>query len=314
MTFSHLKTGAVLAVVLLTTGCNSTFNLSSSGSSRNAELVWGQFGMEDGSFTKPRVLAIDQQDRLFIADRSGRIQVFSRDGEFLRKWWLPKYKNGMPSGLTIDDDGNLLVADTHYFRMLVYQPDGKLLKDRTIGGFRGYRPGEFNLVTDVDRDSQGNYYIAEYGEYDRIQKFTPEGEFVLQWGKLGRKPGEFVRPQNITIDKDDNVWVADACNHRIQVFSSTGKLLKIWGEEGHEPGMLNYPYDLCLDEKGHLYVCEFGNSRIQKFTLDGKLRGVWGTYGRDKGQLSRPWSLARDSKGRIHVIDTYNHRVQRIRL
>ena len=276
--------------------------------------MWGQFGRDDGSFTKPRALAIDKNDQLFVVDRSGRIQVFDADGNFVRKWWLPKYKNGMPSGLSIDRDGNLLVADTHYYRMLVFKPDGTLLKDRTIGGKRGFKPGEFNLVTDVDRDSKGNYYIAEYGEHDRIQKFSKEGKFILQWGKLGRERGEFVRPQSIAIDKDDNIWVADACNHRLQVFSNEGKLLKVIGKEGSEPGQLNYPYDLCLDGKGHVYVCEFGNSRVQKMTLDGKSVATWGTYGREQGQLSRPWALARDTKGRIHVIDTYNHRVQRIRL
>ena len=45
-------------------------------------------------------------------------------------------------------------------------------------------------VTDVVQDSQGYYYVAEKGEYDRIQKFSPEGDFILQWGGHGTEPGQ----------------------------------------------------------------------------------------------------------------------------
>ncbi len=177
--------------------------------------VWGRRGISDGRLQKPRAMAIDADDNLFIVDMTGRIQVFTAEGQFLRGWRTPEIANGKPSGLTFDRDGNLLVADTHYFRMLVYTPAGELLPDRTIGGTCGDGPGEFNFVTDAVQDSQGNYYIAEYGEFDRIQKFTPDGQFVYQWGSHGQEPGQFVRPQNLTIDPQDQIWVADACNHRI---------------------------------------------------------------------------------------------------
>ena len=111
---------------------------------------------------------------------------------------------------------------------------------------------------------------------------------------------------------DDNIWVADACNHRIQVFDKEGKLINQWGEEGSAPGQLYYPYGLALDGKGHLYVCEYGNHRVQKFTLDGKSVGTWGTHGREPGQLHNPWAIAFDSKGRLYVLDSSNNRVQRV--
>jgi hypothetical protein len=167
------------------------------------------------------------------------------------------------------------------------------------------------------RDSAGNYYIAEYGEHDRIQKFSPDREFLLQWGGHGGDPGQFSRPQNLAVDADDRIWVADACNHRLQVFDATGseaRLEQVWGESGDQPGCLSYPYDLVLDDQGHVYVAEFGNHRVQKFTRDGVSLGIWGTHGRREGELYQPWALVRDSQGRIHILDTYNHRVQRIRL
>jgi sugar lactone lactonase YvrE len=260
-------------------------------------------------------MAIDEHDHIYIVDMTARIQVFDCDGNFLRGWRTPRWKNGRPTGLSVDRDGNLLVADTHYFRMLVYTREGKLLPEKTIGGMAGRGPGQFGLVTDAVQDSQGNYYIAEYGQYDRIQKFSRDGKYLFQWGGHGSKPGQFVRPQNLEVDENDHIWVADACNHRIQVFDATGdraRRVRLWGEPGNRPGQLRYPYDLVLDGSGHVYICEWGNHRVQKFTREGQPLAIWGTTGRGPGQLHNPWALVRDRRGRLHVLDTYNHRVQRV--
>jgi hypothetical protein len=55
------------------------------------DLVWGRRGLGDGRLQKPRAVAIDAEDRLFIADMTGRIQVFTADGEFLYGWRTPEY-------------------------------------------------------------------------------------------------------------------------------------------------------------------------------------------------------------------------------
>ncbi|HUY34314.1 MAG TPA: hypothetical protein VMV69_16325 [Pirellulales bacterium] len=255
-------------------------------------------------------MAIDSADRLYIVDMTARIQVFDADGDFLRMWRTPVHTNGRPTGLSIDRKGRLLVADTHYFQVLIYSPEGELLKK--MGGVEGHRPGEFGLVTDAVDDSQGNLYVSEYGEYDRIQKFSPEGTFLFEWGGHGTAAGQFRRPQSMAVDQHDHIWVTDAVNHRIQVFDPQGTLLDIWGEHGSEPGQLSYPYNLALDDEGYVYVSEYGNHRVQKFTLRGEPRGCWGRHGRKPGELFQPWGLVRDSRGRIHVLDKRNHRVQRI--
>jgi DNA-binding beta-propeller fold protein YncE len=276
------------------------------------EKVWGRIGAGDGQFSKPRAIAIDDKDQLYIVDMTARIQVFDVDGNFIRSWQTPEQKNGRPTGLTISSiDGNLMVADTHYFRILTYTPMGELLTHATLGGTLGQGPGEFGLVADVVRDSAANFYISEYGEWDRVQKLSPNGKFLREWGGHGSEPGQFMRPQHLELDAGGLLWVADACNHRIQVFDQQGKLVKLWGTAGSEPGQMYYPYCLALDGKGHVYVCEYGNHRVQKFTLNGESVACWGNVGRKPGQLNNPWALVLDSRGRVHVLDSLNHRVQR---
>jgi len=278
----------------------------------DVDRVWGRRGPFDGQFLKPRAMAIDLADRIYVVDMTARIQVFDCQGHFLVGWHTPDHSVGKPSGLSIGIDGNLLVADTHYYQVLIYSPQGRLL--RTIGGEMGHQPGQFGLITDAVQDSRGNYYIAEYGEYDRIQKLSPDGEFILEWGGHGDQPGQFARPQNLAVDENDHIWVADACNHRIQVFDTRGNLLRCWGTQGGAPGELYYPYDLILAPDSTVYISEFGNHRVQKFTREGRTLGCWGTHGRGPGQLHHPWALVRDSRQKIHVLDTNNHRIQTVRM
>ncbi|MFK7767955.1 MAG: hypothetical protein AB8B55_12100 [Mariniblastus sp.] len=298
------------------TGC-----IGSAPAPNNDVLVFGRKGLDDGRFEKPRAITVNENDEIFVVDKTSRIQVFDRDGKFIRMWRTPECYAGKPCGMSISQDGMLMVCDTHYFRVLFYSYDGQMDQSRTIGGVNGRGPGEFGFVTDVVQDSKGNFFISEYGDYDRIQKFTPDGEYVYEWGGHGEEPGQFLRPQGMVMDQNDHLWVADASNHRIQVFDVSGdkpEVIKVWGESGSEAGFLSYPYELILDEKdnggkGSIYVCEFGNHRVQKFTLDGKSLGTWGSAGREKGKFHQPWSMCRDSQGDFFVVDSYNHRLQRFK-
>ena len=308
-----VKAGIMLAMVVLLalSGCVPA------GDNSVPEAVWGGLGVTKARFRKPRAMAIDDQENLYIVDMTGRIQVFTSAGEYLRGWRTPTIENGKPSGLSFDQDGNLMVADTHYFRVLRYTKDGQRLEDKTIGGTCGHGPGEFNFVTDAVQDSHGNIFISEYGEHDRIQMFSSDGQFLCQWGSSGSDAMQFIRPNSLAVDEQDRLWVADSCNHRIQVFTiedNQPTLVKMWGEEGTEAGKMRYPYDLTFDRDGNLIVAEFGNHRVQKFDRDGKSLAVWGVAGRAEGQLQQPWAVVADSAGRVHILDTYNHRIQRVRL
>src|SRR2546430_1723402 len=130
-------------LTLVLTGCG--------GSSATPELVWGKRGVQDGELVKPRAIAIGPGDRLYIVDWTARIQAFDRNGTYLDVTWnTPDYRNGRPSGLSVDADGNVVVSDSHYHCVRLYSKDGELLK--TIGGVAGSEPGQLSYVSDALRD------------------------------------------------------------------------------------------------------------------------------------------------------------------
>ena len=311
-----LGTSLLSGLSLGISGCVPT------GDGSKPDLVWGRRGQREGWFLKPRAITIDRQDRLYIVDTTGRIQVFDVDGNYLNHWVTPETANGRPTGLAIRESNSkdqdcLLVADTHYYRMLVYTLDGELLEDQQIGGTPGQNPGQFAFVTEAVCDRHGNYYIGEYGDSDRIQKFAPNGEFLAQWGGTGRERDKFVRPQSMIADANDVLWVADACNHQIKRFDltpDTPSLIDVWGGPGAKPGQFSYPYDITLANDGTLMVCEYGNQRVQRIGADGIPIAIWGGPGFEPGQLYQPWGLVIDSRNRVHVLDSNNHRVQRFEL
>jgi sugar lactone lactonase YvrE len=281
------------------------------GASTHPEIVWGHKGVRNGDFVRPRAVTIDKNDHLYIVDYTARIQAYDRDGKYLGiTWTTPDYRNGRPSGLSIDRDGNIIVSDSHYNCFRIYSPDGKELK--CFGGKPGAEPGCLSYVSDVVQDEDGFYYVAEFGEVSRISKFDEKGQFIACWASAGYEPGQLSRARALALGPDGLLYVADACNHRISVFTKDGELVRVWGKNGGEEGELSYPYDLAFNKKGILYVVEYGNHRVQKFTCTGESLGCWGGPGREPGRFSSPWALAIDSRGRIHVIDTENHRVQRI--
>jgi DNA-binding beta-propeller fold protein YncE len=135
--------------------------------------------------------------------------------------------------------------------------------------------------------------IQGYFHDSMIMKFTQDGKFLMQIGKVGASKGsndvENLRlPAKIFVDKNANeVYVADGYgNHRVIVFDAdTGKYKRHWGAYGNKPEDTNLgPYNPdappaqqfrnpvhCaeLANDGLLYVCDRVNDRIQVFKKDG---------------------------------------------
>ena len=269
-----------------------------------ADLVWGKHGVAPGELARPRATVIIG-DTLFIVDFSARIQSYDLDGHHTGlTFTTPDYRNGRPSGLGVDNRGHLIVSDSHYHCVRIYDENAKEEKVLT---------GDFGYVSDCVQDEEGFYYVSEFGQRDRITKLDADGKVVSRWGEAGSEPGQLQRTRALAFGPDGNLYVVDACNHRVQVFTREGKLVRIIGEPGSGLGQFHLPYDIAFGPDGGFYVVERGNSRVQKFDKNGNAVAAWGCAGHGEGQLADPWALAVEKRGRVHVIDTENHRVQRIR-
>ncbi|HLU47162.1 MAG TPA: hypothetical protein VK116_03730, partial [Planctomycetota bacterium] len=278
--------GAILLLVpclgvVLSGGCGGEALPATAGDTR----IVGGPGLEPGRLGRPRALAVDASGRVYTVDRTGRVQLFSSEGELLRLWRMPEVDQGQPVGLAIAPDGDLLVSDTHYQRIFRYDTEAILgaakLEVRhddilvrspgaRIGGFLGEGPGEFTWVRDVVVDSSGAIYAGDSGgAKDRIQKFSPEGKLLLVFGKRGDQPGELDLPGGMAIERrgeEEFLLVADCNNHRVQRFTLEGELVSMWGARGEGLGEFRYPRSVAIAPDGSIWVCEWGNNRLQRFT------------------------------------------------
>lgn len=270
--------------------------------------VFGGVGRGPGEFSYPRAITAEKNGSLFVVDKAGRVQRFSADGRYELEWTMPQTEHGKPVGLAVHPDGRIFIADTHYHRVMIYDRDGRLLGQF---GEEGDGPGQFQLPTDIAFDAEGFVYVSEYQGNDRITRWSPSLEYVLE---MGREPINGValrRPAGIDVDRGGTLWVADACNHRVVGFSREGEVLKVFGEFGKAAGKLDYPYDLHVSpDDATLMVCEYGSNRLQWFRKDGTFVKIWGASGRQPGQLWAPWGATYGPGGRVYVVDSLNSRVQ----
>jgi DNA-binding beta-propeller fold protein YncE len=311
--FSLLRPRLALfsCLAVLLAGCSGDQQKSAPVQSKffSSVEVIGTRGAGVGELNKPRSVAVDAADNLFVVDMTGRVQKFSPEGVFLSFWQMPETAKGKPKGMWRDLDGNIIVVEPHYSRVNHFTPDGKLVAQ---WGIHGTNIGQLGMPRAAVVNQRGEIYVCEYTLSERVQHFTAYGKKCLgAFGKLGDGPGEFSRAEGLGIDRQGRIYVADSCNHRIQIFDGDGKFLRAYGHAGSGVGELSYPYDIQVDPSGLQFVCEFGNSRIQIFDANDHPVEILGGPGGDPGQFSNPWGVALDSKGNLYVCDAMNNRVQK---
>ncbi len=302
---------SLLPAVILLAGCSRESSTGVEIHSRlfsRVEVIGGR-GSALGQFNKPRSVALDREDNLYVVDMTGRVQKFSPEGEFLSSWRMPETDLGKPKGMCTDTHGNIVLVEPHYQRVNHFAPDGTLVEQWGRAVTNG---GSLVLPRAVAINSRGEAFLSEYTTVDRVQGFSAKDRkpFVC-FGTPGDRDGEFNRPEGLAFGPDDRLYVADSCNHRIQIFSRDGTWLQSHGQAGRGPGQFSYPYDVRLDREGRQYVCEFGGSRIQIFDANQRPMEILGGVGSQPGQFNNPWSIALDSKGNLYVADSGNHRVQK---
>jgi len=137
---------------------------------KNGEYVthWGRQGTGDGEFNLVHDVCLDEQGRVYVADRTNaRVQIFDASGKFLGKWT----DVGAPWGLYyVAREKSIYMADGTNNRVVRLSLDGKVTG--VLGGF-GKAPGKFDFAHAVAVDSTGAVYVAEIKNW-RVQKFAPK--------------------------------------------------------------------------------------------------------------------------------------------
>jgi sugar lactone lactonase YvrE len=165
-----------------------------------------------------------------------------------------------PHGIHVDRDGNVWIADgqgsrdgTKGHQVIKFSPTGQVLMRIGKAGVAGSGPDTLNQPNDVITTPSGDIFIADghsgqndnppAGSTGRIMKFTKDGKFVKEWGKIGTAPGEFRTPHALALDSRGRLFVADRGNHRIQIFDQDGKLLDTYHQFSRISGLFITPQD-----------------------------------------------------------------------
>jgi DNA-binding beta-propeller fold protein YncE len=167
-----------------------------------------------------------------------------------------------PTVLAIAPNGELYVADGYgNARIHRFTANGVLIQS---WGEPGIEPGQFNLPHAVRVAADGRVLVADR-QNDRIQIFSPDGQYIEQWTDVQRPCGLF-------IDRAGLVYVAElpwregqrsfvhgarVLPPRVSVFDTHGKVVSRWvGQIGAAPGRLAAPHGICTDSRGDMYLGE----------------------------------------------------------
>jgi DNA-binding beta-propeller fold protein YncE len=253
-------------------------------------------------------VSADAQDHIWIIHRGGSLEAkevyatanppaasccvpappvleFDQGGNLIHHWGGSGEGYEWPEsnhGITVDYKGNVWIGGNGRGMAPGAAARGAGRGAAAAAAGRGAAPDEGQVAG-----------IQGYFHDSMIMKFTQDGKFLMQIGKVGASKGsndvENLRlPAKIFVDKNTNeVYVADGYgNHRVIVYDAeTGKYKRHWGAYGNKPDDTNLgPYNPdappaqqfrnpvhCaeLSNDGLVYVCDRSNDRIQVFKKDG---------------------------------------------
>ncbi len=210
----------------------------------------------DAQFNEPYSVAIDSDGNVYVGDlENHRIRKITSGGvvSTLAGTGTSGFMDdtdGMagsaqfnaPSGVAVDSDGNVYVADLRNHRIRKITPGG-VVSTLAGGGITGTPCPGTTGTTITCRDGAGNV-------------------------------AQFNYPYGVVVDSAGNVYVADSDNHRIRKVTSTGVVSTLagTGTSGSINGkgnvaQFNTPYGVAVDSAGNVYVADSQNHRIRKITI-----------------------------------------------
>lgn len=141
----------------------------------------------------------------------------------------------------------------------------------------------------------------------------PNYTLIKDWRLGADSDVQFMGPNAIVIDSEDNIYTTEFMGNRVQKFNSDGELITAWGSEGSDDGQFRNPTGIAIDTEGNIYVSESGNHRVQKFTSDGGWLATWGEQGSGDGQFLSAMVITIATvniEEIVYVSDWGNNRIQ----
>jgi DNA-binding beta-propeller fold protein YncE len=241
------------------------------------------------------------------------ILIIDKDqGKILNTWGANRFI--MPHGLTVDNQDNIWLTDVARNQVFKFSISGNLLMVIGEEGVAGKDSSHFDLPTDVAIDNDGSIYVSDGYGNSRIVKFSPKGEYLLEWGKKGIEHGQFHIPHSIDIDQNGNVYVADRENSRIQVFDTSGNFL--WAWKNNNIGRI---FSVKLDKHSNtLFAIDYviqdsipKGSDVILFNSKTEPITRFGRSGNYNGSTTWYHDIAISTEGRIYVVDILGRKIER---
>lgn len=212
-----------------------------------------------------------------------------------------------PTGLAINKDGNVLVADygNHNIKLIDLVDLAVLTVAGT--GTPGFTNGtkelaQFYFPTYLTVDSTGNVFVIDYGN-KVVRKIDTSGMVTtaLGSGQFGYKDGpadsaKFSAMGGLVFDDHGDLYVSDIFNNRIRKLSPDGNVTTFAGggvvddedstgsggilrDGKYEDARFYNPSDLVFDKEGVLWVSDYNNGAIRKIDKSGNVSTFLGTIG-----------------------------------
>jgi sugar lactone lactonase YvrE len=306
----------------------------------------------DAQFDSPMGIAVDNNGNVLVADFGNLAIRKVTPGGFVSTVVGINHGGGhsdgigaaarfsTPTGIAVDNGGNLYVADDGNHTIREIAPSGAVTTLAGTAGGYGSADGtgaaaQFSFPSGVAADGSGNVYVADSLNFT-IRKITPNGvvtTFAGTPGVGGSADGTgadalFSSPSGVATDAAGNVYVADTGNSTIRKITPSGVVTTLAGNpaaEGSADGtgagaQFRSPEGVAVDSSGNVYVADTYNSTIRKITPGGvvtTLAGNPAAEGSADGtgalaQFNQPYGVAVDSSGNVYVADTNNSTVRKI--
>ncbi|MFY1110208.1 MAG: 6-bladed beta-propeller [Methanosarcinaceae archaeon] len=235
---------------------------------------------------------------------------------FEKKWGRYGSGDGQfnePIAVAVDSEGFVYVADVYNHRIQKFDSNGNFI---TKWGRHGSGNGEFRTIGDMVVDANRGYvYVSDVYWYDppyeRIQKFTTNGNFVTSW--------YCNYSYALAVDSDGYVYAPSVLEVNgsalkcIQKFDPSGSLITTSWFESDEV-ILNGITALTVDLDGNVYVTDGAdhvNHGIYKFDSNGTFILKWESEGYPDRLFLWPESMTVDKKGFVYIANTADNHIQK---